>query len=282
MVDFIVPGIEQILIFLFVLIAAIFLGNILNLLIRRFLDGRIGKSASKSLARTIQYTIIILALWYGLTQILNLNIAAFAASLGILSLAVAFSAQQLIQNAIAAILISARGVVRLEDWVEVGASGVAQIKDITFTHTMLRTITGKRIYLANSSLLTTPLTNYTQAGISAVDIRIAFQWDGKFDTLLQLCKDVAHDHLKILPNVSKQQKKEVSKILKLPDFKAILGPKEVKRTFEPQILFDDVNFGRVNIIVRVWITDISQRDIIVSEYYEELFLRLKKNKIEIS
>ena len=281
MAEFVIPGVQEVLIFIFILVCVTFFANLLYWFLRRSLDLKLGVGKSKSLSRLIQYILIKFVFFYAFGTVLKLDLGTLAASLGVLSIAIAFSAQQFIQNTIAGIIITTRKIISLEDWIEVGTSGVAQVKDITFTHTVLRTLNSRLVYLSNSSLLSQSLVNFTKSGICAIEIPVSILGTENYERLVKLCKEVAHDHQLILPNASKHEKKITNSKFKLLDLKTLLGVKST-RSFNPIILYKEIAFGRVHILCRFWINDISNRDVIVSEFYEMLFKKMKKAKIKIS
>lgn len=280
MAEFVFPDLQSTLTFVFIIVVSVFLVNVLYWVFRKFLDARIGTAKSKSLSRLLQYTIFIGLFFYGFNRVLNLDVASLAASLGILSIAVAFSAQQFIQNAIAGIIITTRKILSIEDWIDYNNTGIAQVRDITLTHTVIRNINSQLIYISNSSLLNQSLVNYTKSGITAVEIDVSTLASENHQKLKKICEEVAHEHPLILPNVSKKEKQKVRSIFKLPDVKEMLGV-GTKQKLDPQVLYREIAFGRARLFARVWISDINEKDKIVSEYYERLFAKLKKAKMKI-
>ncbi|MDT8357988.1 MAG: mechanosensitive ion channel, partial [Methanomicrobiaceae archaeon] len=161
------------LLFLFILIVSIAIGNICYSLIRRTLDGRISRSNSKLLANLVQYMIIFLGIYYGVRNILHFNLGELGASLGILTIIIAFSSKEIIQNILSGALIILNRPIRLEDWIVVGGfptTGVSKVVDIALMNTILREIDGRLIILPNSFLLTQKIINYTRSGLSMVQI----------------------------------------------------------------------------------------------------------------
>lgn len=139
-------SIEQVLIVVFVLLLTVILAKAASALIRRYLDDRISKYASKGIARIVQYAILAVGFYIGFYVIFQVSISALLASLGIVGLAVAFASQAVIQNAISGILISITRPIRLEDWVELGGlpdTGIGRVKDITLLTTVLRDTNGR-------------------------------------------------------------------------------------------------------------------------------------------
>ena len=123
------------LFFILIFLITLVVGNLVSLVIRRVTDERMPLRSAKMVARVGQYLIFILGMYYGIYHILQLDLKALVASLGILSLAIAFSSQQIIQNFLAGIIITSKRMIKLEDWVELGTSGMSKVKDMSLnTH----------------------------------------------------------------------------------------------------------------------------------------------------
>ncbi|MCG7845142.1 MAG: mechanosensitive ion channel family protein, partial [Methanomassiliicoccales archaeon] len=84
-------------------------------LIRKASDQKVGKRISKIVANLVQYVIIGTGLAYGILIVLKLDMAALAASFGLIGIAIAFSSQQIIQNFAAGLLVAIERRVQLED-----------------------------------------------------------------------------------------------------------------------------------------------------------------------
>ena len=151
-----------ILSFLLLVIVAVIVARVGNTLIRRWLDEPVGKRLSKGVARSFQYVVMITALTVGFGSVLKLDLSAILLSLGIAGIAVAFASQQIIQNAIAGILISIVRPIQLEDWVEVGPlplNGLGRVKDITLMNTVMRDLDGRIVTVPNAQIMNGKVIN---------------------------------------------------------------------------------------------------------------------------
>jgi len=96
---------DAFLAFIFAFIVSLFLGNLAYMLLRRLLDGRASRGKVKWAAAILQYGITVGGVYASARYFLDFELTAFFASLGILGIAVAFSSRQIIQNAVAGVLI---------------------------------------------------------------------------------------------------------------------------------------------------------------------------------
>lgn len=271
---------ENFLIFIFIFLLTVVAGNISYSLVRRLLDDKLSLGNSKLIAKIAEYTFYILGLYYGVRYVLDLDLSAFVASLGIFSIALAFGSQQIIQNFIAGLLISVVRPVQLDDWVEIGDTGISNIKDIRLTRTVLRNKNGKLFYVPNSVLISTIIINYTKSGFVEIPVPLTIPYSCDFEKVKKIVKEVAHAHAKILPNVSRVEKDIISKLFELSNIKILFKDKFDMSMFEPRVLISDISDSKTTLSVRIWIREIDKKDEIVSEFLESLLAKFKEEKIE--
>jgi len=242
-------------------------------IIRRILDPKITKKTSKWIAKGLQSLIIITGLYYSIYKILNLDLTALAASLGIIGIIIAFSSQQIMQNALAGILIALQRPIRLEDWIEVGfpATGINRVKDIRLTNTLLEDKDGKLIYIPNSLIINSKVINYTQQSFIEIPFQLKVPYS-KVDKAKKIILGSIQENQKILPTVSKKENSIIKKILNH-------NPEGLKDRFNPDILISEISKDDITLNIKFWIRSIEKKDEIVSEFLNSLSLKLKKNKI---
>lgn len=284
MVDILIGNVplETLLIFIFTFILTIAGGNLSYNLIRKILDTRLSLRNSKLIARAVEYAVFIIGFSYGLYYVLGLELKAFIASLGIIGIAVAFASQQIIQNVIAGILIAVSRPVQLDDWIEIGGSGISNIKDITLTRTILRDKDGRLYYIPNSVVIASIVINYTKSGFVAIPVTLTIPYDSDIEKVERIVKEVAHDNPRILPRVPRDEKDIVTKIIELPNFKILFKDRPNLNIFEPKVLISDISDSKITLSIRLWVREIEKKDEIISKFLEELLKKFKDEKIELS
>ena len=273
---------ENFLIFLFIFLLTVIVANISYALMRRLLDDKLSLGNSKLIARIIEYAFYTLGFYYGVLYILKMDLSALIASLGIFSIALAFGAQQIIQNFIAGVLISILRPIELDDWVEISDTGISNIKEIKLTRTVLRNRNGKLFFVPNSVLVSTIIINYTKSGFIEIPVPLSISYSCDFEKVKNIVKEVAHGHPKILPNVSRMEKDIISKLFELSNFKILFKDKMDMSMFEPGVLISDISDSKITLSLRIWIREIDKKDEIVSEFLEKLMAKFKVEKIELS
>ncbi|NJD76901.1 MAG: mechanosensitive ion channel family protein [Candidatus Methanoperedens sp.] len=270
---------ENLLIFVFIFIVTLIAGNLLYALARNLLDEKLSLGNSKLIARVTQYMVFILGFSFGLYFVLQSKLTALVASLGIIGIAVAFASQQLIQNIIAGIMISIGRPIRLDDWVEIGGSGISNIRDITLMRTILRDKNGRLFYIPNSVMMSSIIINYTKSGFVEVPVPLRVSFGSDLEKIRKIVFEVANEHADILPNVSWKEKNIITKLFELPGIKMLFENKMNMSIFEPKTLVSDISDSGATLSIRIWMRKIEKKDEIISGFLEELLKRFKQENI---
>ncbi len=282
----IIGNVTAIMLILFALILALgaLLGKVASILIRKYLDDKVGLRLSKSVARTAWYAIIGTALVIGFGIALQLQLSGLIISLGLVGVAIAFASQQIVQNMLAGLIISINRPIQLEDWVDVGltpTTGVSRVKDITLMTTVLRDVDGRIAIIPNSQIINGKVVNYTRAGFVAVVIPLWIAPVSDLERIRTIVHEEADIHPRILPTVTEEEKKAVIKLFERPSIRAFFGSSHDLSTLNPQVNVVDLQGSRVRVAIRIWIREINKRDEIVSEFLTELKKRFAAEDIEV-
>ncbi|BBL69003.1 mechanosensitive ion channel family protein [Methanoculleus chikugoensis] len=273
-------ALDAFLAFIFTFVVFLFLGNLAYLLLRRALDGRVSRGTAKWAAAILQYGIIVGGIYASARHFLAFDPTAFAASLGILGIVLAFSSRQIIQNAIAGILITINRPVQLEEWVIVSGrpeTGPGKVQDISFTTTTLKGLDGGLILTPNSSIITSKVINYSRAGLQEIAIPLTVPVTADLGRVQEIALAAARDHPRILPHVEPAERSAVQSLFDLPYIGRLSSdlPHTGLAIFEPKVQVTSIREEWVRLTVRVWIREIPERDRIVSGYLDAVIGRLK-------
>lgn len=274
----------SIILFLLLQVAAVIIARMGNMLIRDYLDERMGKRFSKGVARLFQYIVLITAVIIGFNSVLVLDLSALVFSLGVAGVAVAFASQQVIQNAISGILIAIVKPIQLEDWVEVGPipfTGISRVKDITLMNTVLREVDGRIITVPNSQIINGKVINYSRAGFTAVNIPL---WVGQISDLQQVQRIVLEEADRnpyILPVVNEEEKSALGRLFERRSVRALFGTETNLHMLDPQVNIAEIQGTRARLTIKIWIREPNRREEVVSSFLSEVGDRLARENIEL-
>ncbi len=109
---------------------------------------------------TLMRLIIVVLGFVTVAREWNYDISAFIASLSIGSVAVAFAAKDALANVFGSLIIILDKPFKNGDWVMAnGIEGI--VENVSFRSTCIRTFTQELVYIPNSLLSNTPITNFT-------------------------------------------------------------------------------------------------------------------------
>ncbi len=278
--------IENLLLFILVVLATMIVGRLLHNLVRNTVNQWVSRRGSKILAKMLQYSIYVIGLYFGIVLFLGVsNLTALGASLGLAALGVGFASQQIIQNMMAGVMLTFDRRILLDDWIDIVGTvdfAIARVKDITLTRTTLLDPTGKLIFVPNSMIISSMVINYTRSGFGEVAIPIRVQFTEDLERVTRVILEIAAADGCVLPNDNCVRKAKLETLLINSKMGRMLerGPSLDK--FQPRVLITNVSGLEVSLSIRLWITEMQNRDEIVSDFIKRLMERFNAEKILFS
>ena len=273
---------ENVLIFILLFFVFIFAGNLCYALVRRALDPVLPRGSARFSAALVQYAVIFAGIYFSALVILDFDLTAFSASLGILSIVVAFSSAQIIQNVLAGLLIAVNRPIRLEEWIAVGGApetGIVRVKDIALTTTTLRGQNGRLVTMPNSALLNTKIVNYTRSGFIRVRLALVVPRTIPVERVRGLVLAAADREPEILPNVWGEEKSLFDSLLQLPSMRRLYAETVDLSLLSPKVLVSGAGPDTLTLSIGFWIQRIDHRDEIVSSFLLAILSALEEDGI---
>ena len=278
--------IENLLLFALVMLMTIIGGRLLYNLVRNTVNKRLSRRGSKILGKMLQYSIYVIGLYFGIVVFLGVgNLTALGASLGLVALAVGFASQQIIQNMMAGVMLTFDRRILLDDWIDIVGTAdfaIARVKDITLTRTVLLDPGGKLIFVPNSTIISSMVINYTRSGFGQVSIPIKVKLTEDLERVKRVIFEVAAADGCILPNDNCVRKAKLEAILIKSRVGRMLDRGPSLEEFKPQVLITNVSGLEISLSIRFWITEMQNRDEIVSDFIRQLISRFNAENIPFS
>ena len=276
---------EEIIEALLWLAAILIICSIAYVLLMRFLTPNLGPDKSKLLTRIVVIISGTLMLNSMLVELFDVTLNVVLTSIGIIGIALAFASQQIMQNAMAGMLISMDKRIKTHDWVEVGGAPtttIAIVKDVQILGTVFVDIDGREFVVPNSFLLANKIVNYTHAGLIMVILNITLPINNDINLVRRVIMETAEQDGRILPwSGSKNSSKNIipDRIREYLDYKSdfLKG----KDPFKPTMLVTELSDDGYSIEARLWSYDIPQRDLITSDIYEKVLGRLMNEGVTL-
>lgn len=236
------------------------------------------RSLSRWIARFVGYSVFAILIYTIDLWFLGFDLNATIASLGILSIALAFASQQIISNLLAGLLTAINRTVRIDDWVELGGSpvtGIAQVKDMTFTRTVLQDRDGRVFLIPNAALLSSKIVNYSKSGFIEVSVEIMLPHsvpvEGARETILTV---LAH-HPAVLPNgLFWEDTSRPTGMRSSYFFQGYTGKKADPGQIRARVIITGITHQAISSSIRFWIADIRNREEIISDVLAEIAKQL--------
>ncbi|PPK98596.1 small-conductance mechanosensitive channel [Kineococcus xinjiangensis] len=174
-----------------VFVAAIAAAALLRWILVRAVDrGDADRHIGRLLGRFLSILVVCFGAVYAL-GILGVRIGPLLGALGVGGIAIAFAAQDILQNLIAGILLQLRRPFRIGEQVGSGDyEGV--VEDVNLRTVVLTTYDGLRVYLPNAEVLKNPIINYTRTPFSRTDLTVGLAYDTDLEqaqqVLLEACR----------------------------------------------------------------------------------------------
>jgi len=277
---------ENLLLFVFVVLVTMIGGRLLYNLVRNTTKQRISRRSSKILAKMLQYSIYIIGLYFGIVNVLGVsNLTALGASLGLVALGVGFASQQIIQNLMAGVMLAFDRRILLDDWIKITGTldfTIARVKDITLTRTVLLDPSGKMVFVPNATIISSMVINYTRSAFNEITIPVRVQFTQDLERVKRNILEVADADENILPNVKNLKKDKFERLIQNSKAKKIFDSALPRELYQPQVLISNISGLEISLSIRLWVIEIQNRDEIVSNFLKRLMERFESEKIRFS
>lgn len=261
---------ESLIMFLLLIILTVFLVNLVSGLLSRHLKRFVGAPYHKLLPKLVTYPLYFVSLYFGFDNILNFDIPSFLTAFGILGIAVAFSAQQTLQNMIAGIILAIERPFNIGDTIDY-AGNVCMVRDIFLRTTLLRALDGKIIYAPNSAFITGNVVNYSKGEFIRVQVPMFFPTGSDVKKIEEIIQKECHDHPDVLPHLHRRKETFLERLLDEPiDMKHL----------EPRVFVKAIDRDKIIIETRFWVEDVRKREEILSVLLVHLMEKFRDEGIK--
>ena len=186
----------QILESLIILTIGFIIAKLLKKLIKRFFVKE-NNSAGGILSETTYIFAVFLSI---ITALANLGVPvnSFITLLGALGVAVGLSIKDSLSNVASGILILIFKPFRVNDLLTLKDGITATVMEIRVMYTLLKKTDGWVVFLTNSVITYTEITNYSSTPIRRIEIRVDISYDSDYKKAISLLKNLYDSNEKVL------------------------------------------------------------------------------------
>ena len=203
-----------------------------------------------SMARLIHYSVLLIG-FVLLLNILGLDLTKLTIIGGALGVGIGFGLQAIVNNFASGLILLFERPIKVGDTIQIG-DDLGEIKKLGLRATVVSTFDNAEIVIPNSDLITAPVTNWTLTGRQArVKIPVGVAYGSDIQKVLEILMSCAEEH----PLVLSQP--------------------------QPRALFLAFGSSSLDLELRVWTPDFSDRRQLQSELNQEIESEFSLADIEI-
>jgi small conductance mechanosensitive channel len=175
-------------------------GLIISRLILSFLDRALNRSKVDVTLRSFLHTAARLVMHFIIFMVvagaLGIQVTSLVAILSVAGLAISLSIQNLLSNVLSGLMLLSIKPFKVGDYIEVGGVG-GTVKEIGFVHTKMLTIENIMIYIPNSDVSSSKITNYSTQDKRRFNLKINVSYDCPPEKVRKVLLDYISAHPKI-------------------------------------------------------------------------------------
>jgi len=188
-----------------VLIVGLIIARFAYWFIKREATKIAGVGTAKTMARFVEYLLLVFALSIAVLVLFGINSTTIAIISGAVAFALTFGFQNVIQNVVGGFLIAIDSRVQLGDWIEVGdqplQNGPAEVLDIGLTSVTVRERYGRLFIIPSSYLTIHKVLNYSEIGCVNLNVPISLPWTADPNRMLEIFLEEAKRNPLVYPNI---------------------------------------------------------------------------------
>jgi len=242
----------SIIIFVFILIAIIYLSRLIS---RRMLDEllekmQIEKGMRYTIRRITEYTLILIGAIIAF-QFIGINLSGLAFIFGLLSVGIGFGLQNVTANFISGLILLFERPIQVGDRITVGETE-GDVLEINIRSTTIRSLNNISIIVPNSEFIQSRVINWSHGDPKIrIDIDVGVSYDSDLDAVLRCLKEVALEN---------------SEVMKKP---------------QPEVHLVEFGDSAWNMRLRLWIKNPKRHHYVRSDINCAIVKKFRENNIEI-
>jgi small conductance mechanosensitive channel len=177
-------------------VITLYLAAWISKLIRRILERRrTDPGLTLLIYHVSRWTIVIFGTITAL-DVVNFQVTAFLAGLGILGFTVGFALQDISQNVVAGFLLLIQKPFELGDMIQID-DYTGTVRSVDLRSTEMHTLDGHNVLIPNASVFTKPITNFSRQATWRIGLPVGVAYDSD----LEMVQRITLNSIRTLPDV---------------------------------------------------------------------------------
>jgi small-conductance mechanosensitive channel len=262
-----------------IIFATFLFSGFIHIIIASLFKNKLEKSTYKMFSRIVTYIIFVIGISFAFNRILQLQLGATLATLGIFGALLILPLIPVLQSIASGFVLALERPFKEEDIIELNGK-LCIVKDINLRKTTLRSLSGEIFYVPNVKFITEPVINYTDGEFIKVTQSIDFSNDVDIEKAKTIIENICLKNPNILPNIPQRKITILQKFFSIP--KNYFNSKKNIEQLRPKIFIKALSQKLVTVEVWFWIWDVVAREQIISGFLEEIIKDCKKENINFS
>lgn len=172
--------------------------KVLQVLVVRFLKGRVAERRAALAGRLIRYAAFTVAAMTVFDR-LGIDLSALLGAAGIAGVAVGFAAQTSVSNVISGLFLISEKPFQVGDSIQVGeVAGIVQ--SIDFLSVKIQTFDNRFIRVPNETIIKSNVVNVTRYPIRRLDLWVTVSYKADLAIVKRVLEEIAADNVHVLDN----------------------------------------------------------------------------------
>ncbi len=267
----------EFILFILVIVLTFIVGAVVSVSFARYLKTRTSEATAKTASKFLMYGLYALGLFIAFHYIIDFNISASLAALGILGIAIIFPMIPILQNFASGILLSIERPMQEEDIVEFQGE-LCRVKSVGLRKTVLQANSGKIVIIPNLVYMNLmPIINYSKGEFIKVKIPLSIDPKSSLEDATAVVQQILKDHPSVLPNIPKKKQDKITMLLEIPA--NFFSSKENLDKLTPKVHITHLSKDKLNLDIIFWTWDIMLKETIVSQVLEKVRVEFEKKGI---
>lgn len=185
-----------------ILIAAIVIGKLVTVYLKRALSDRVPKSELNVLLRATNYLIILLGL-AAAAPYFEVNLSGLLVAGGVAGVVIGFASQSVVSNLVSGLFLIVERPIKIGDSINIG-DVTGNVEEIRVISTIVSSTDGTYTRIPNERVFTSNINNYVANAARRVEYTVGIGYRNDADSAISLIKDLLSGEPFVLRNPAPQ------------------------------------------------------------------------------